>query len=248
MAALNPSLCWIWERKNKKKERGKDKKLKLLSVLLPGGMQTRLSKFRRMPQDGSVQWCHISFSWPSEENSPRFMSLRALTHLIQIAFCGSVPLGCWEELKFGPNWCYTCFHQCLVTHQIDCKALLFYKSLLGLLPSHINNLLMVFIIPKASTIGVYDLETVLGEEKNNGDNCVDLFLKWHFWCTGSVVSESGFCSLNSDWPINKGMLRKCKSTRWQYRAEGFNSLLSVLNCKEGREKVKESASLSGAAS
>jgi len=68
------------------------------------------------------------------------------------------------------------FQQCLVAHQMDCKALLFYKSLLGLLTSHINNLLMVFSIPRASTIGIYDLERVLRGEKNNGDNIVDLFL------------------------------------------------------------------------
>lgn len=35
---------------------------------------------------------------------------------------------------------------------------------------------MVFIIPKASTIGVYDLETVLRGVKNNDDNRVALFL------------------------------------------------------------------------
>lgn len=52
-------------------------------------------------------------------------------------------------------------------------------------------------------------------------------------------SEPGFCSLNSVWPINKEMVRKCESTRPQYEEEEFNSLLSVLNFKEGREKVKE---------
>lgn len=135
----------------------------------------------------SLTWCCISFSRSPDKNSPKIMILKTLMHLMKTAFSVSVSPGCWEELKFGPSWCYTCSHQCLVTHQIDCKALLFYKSLLGLLPSPINNLLMVFIIPKASTIGVYDLETVLRGVKNNDDNCVALFLKWHFCCSGTRV-------------------------------------------------------------
>lgn len=109
------------------------------------------------------------------------------------------------ELKFGPSWCYTCSHQCLVTHQIDCKALLFYKSLLGLLPSHINNLLMVFIIPKASTIGVYDLETVLRGVKNNDDNCVALFLKWHFCCSGTRVLNL----VSAPWAVSGPQTKGC---------------------------------------
>lgn len=158
----------------------------LLLILLPGGILTILAQFQRMPVV-SFTWCCISFSRSPDKNSPKIMILKTLMHLMKTAFSVSVSPGCWEELKFGPSWCYTCSHQCLVTHQIDCKALLFYKSLLGLLPSPINNLLMVFIIPKASTIGVYDLETVLRGVKNNDDNCVALFLKWHFCCSGTRV-------------------------------------------------------------